>query len=177
MSRWTEEKVVGQQRALKTTGFALGALVVVALAAAGRMPGGTRALGLDLTVASGPTGELGLSRSGPFVRAAGLRAGEGARGSVEVTNQTGARLRITPLLEPSDRALARLLRVELRAGDDVLSSGTLAGALAGVEPLTLGAGETTELAVRLRLAGSAGERASGRVLGINLAWKIEVVAP
>lgn len=165
---------MNKERALRAAGLALGVSIVVALAAAGRVPGGERALGLDLTVASGPTGELGLSPSGPFLRAAGLRAGETARGSVEISNQTGARLRITPLFEPSDRTLADLLHLELRVANRLLASGTLADALTATKPFSLGAGEKVQLTVQLGLPRSAGDRADARVLGVNLVWKVEV---
>jgi hypothetical protein len=159
--------------AIRAAGCALGFSAVLALAAAGRVPGGQRALGLDLTVTSGPTGELGVAPVGPFLRAAGLQAGESATGSIEVTNQTGARLSVAPVLEPSGRALTDVLRLELRAAGRVVASGTLSELLTQPATLRLEPGERTELRLTVSLPLNAGDAPARRVLGINLAWHVE----
>jgi hypothetical protein len=111
--------------------FFLGILMAMVALLAWRVPGGSGAAGLDLTISVAPSGELQLTPSGPVVSAKGLIPGapdDGAGGSFVVRNRTGTKLDIRIQALPSSVALDDTLEIDIQVGGSELFSGRL-GAL------------------------------------------------
>src|SRR6266496_1916631 len=149
-------------RLARPAGFLVGlgtalALTVMALAA-WHLPRGTGSNGADLTVATGPTGELGIPL-GPFVRGNDLRPGsDAATGTIPVRNQTGTNLAVTVRAMPSIPDLDDLLMVQVSAGSRSVYRGTLAGLEVGSgQPFLLTPGQSRDLAVRAWLPGTVSD--------------------
>jgi hypothetical protein len=152
------------RRAGVAAGIALVAVVVVAF----RIPDGSGTLGADVILSVSPTGELGVSRSGPFMSATGLRPGGSLSGDVDVTNQTGKRLAVRLHALPDSKDLDRLLVVDVRAGDARLYHGRLGGLRARTRPFRLDSGRKRAVRVRASLPASVREGYAGRIQTIKL---------
>ena len=150
-------------------GFAVGLAAAAGLALAGRFPPGDGTLGAHLVLAAHPQGELGVRPSGPFLQAPHLRAGDEARGSVEVVNQTGVALAVRVRGLPSSSQLDRLLRLEIDADADRIFLGTLGELRAWSRAaLRLEPGESRTLSVRAWLPATVGGGYEGRVEQVGL---------
>ena len=154
------------RRAGVVAGIALVALVVLAF----RVPDGSGSLGADVIVSISPTGELGLSKSGPFMSVTGLRPGGTLSGEVKVANQTGRRLAVWVQGLPDSKDLDRLLLVEVRAGHATrpLYSGRLAGLRAKTRAFRLDSGHTTRLRIRASLPADLRGGYAGRIETVKL---------
>ena len=153
---------------VRRAGLAAGVTLVAALVLAFRVPDGSGTLGADVIVAISPTGELGVSRSGPFMSVTGLRAGGALRGQVDVHNQTGRRLAVRLRALPDSKDLDRLLIVDVRAGRARIFHGRLGALRARTPAFRLAAGE--KRALRLRASLPAGLRSgyAGRIETVSL---------
>jgi hypothetical protein len=159
------------RRAGVVVGIALVALVVVAF----RVPGGSGALGADVIVAIAPTGELGVSRPGPFLTVTGLRPGADERSSVTVHNQTDKTLLVGLRALPDSRDLDDVLRLEVRAGDKTLFRGPLGRLRKGVSLGTFGSGDRRRLEVRTSLPASLRGGYAGRIETVSLRLRSRVL--
>ena len=167
-----------KMRLAKPAGFLVGmgaavALTVTALSA-WHLPRGTGSNGADVTVATGPTGELGLPL-GPFVRGNDLRPGsDPATGTIPVRNQTGTDLAVTIRALPSIPDLDDLLMVQVTAGSRSVYRGTLAGLEVGSgKPFLLTPGQTRPLAVRAWLPGTISGGFQNRIEDVTLAFDVQ----
>jgi hypothetical protein len=136
---------------LRAMAFIAGFAVVATLMVGWRIPGGDGQPGADVLVALAPTGEVAVSRTGPFVTATDLRGGDSARGAVEVRNQTGQTLGISVRALASGRDLDALLEVSITAGEQVVFQGPLGALRDWTAPFVLDPGEIRRLAVEVRL--------------------------
>lgn len=154
------------RRAGVVAGVALVAVVVLAF----RVPDGTGTLGADVIVAISPTGELGVSRPGPFMSVTGLRPGGTFTGEVDVANQTGRRLAVRVRALPDSKDLDRLLVVDVRAGDAPrpIYTGLLAGLRAKTPAFRLDSGRKRALRVRASLPAGVADGYAGRIETISL---------
>jgi hypothetical protein len=154
-------------------GMALMAVVVLAF----RVPDGTGTLGADVIFAVSPTGELGVSRPGPFMSATGLRPGGMFGGRFDVANQTGKRLAVRLRALPDSRDLDRLLVVDVRAGDAAhpLYTGPLGGLRAKTRAFRIESGRTRELRIRASLPAAVSGGYAGRIesIGLELSSTVE----
>ena len=144
-------------------------LALAILAGASVAPGSGR-LGLDLTVALAPTGEVGVDQAGPLLAVAGMQEGPGmASGALGIRNQTGRRLPFRLRARPSTRDADRTLIVRIASGEQVLYDGLLGGLRRGAQrALVLGAGEQRTLSMTARVAPGAGARTAGRIVDVML---------
>lgn len=163
---------------VRRAGVAAGVLVVVGLVLAFRVPDGSGTLGADVIVSISPTGELGVSRSGPFMSATGLRPGGTLRGEVEVTNQTGRPLAVRLRALPDSRDLDGLLVVDVRAGRATrpIYTGRLGDLRAGTPAFRLDSGRKAALRVRASLPRGLKGGYAGRIETIKLELSSAVVA-
>jgi hypothetical protein len=152
------------RRAGVFAGVALVAVVVLAF----RIPDGSGTLGADVIVAISPTGELGVSRPGPFMSATGLRPGGTMSGEVEVANQTGRPLAVRLRALPDSKDLDRLLVVDVRAGGARLFHGRLRGLRAKTPAFRLDSGRKRALRIRASLPASVRSGYAGRIETISL---------
>ena len=165
-------------RLAKPAGFLVGLGAVLALTVgalpAWHLPRGTGSNGADLTVATGPTGELGIP-IGPFVRGNDLRpGGDTAEGTIPVRNQTGTDLAVTVRAMPSIPDLDDLMMVEVSAGSRSVYRGTLAGLVVGSgQAFMLTPGQTRALAVRAWLPSSVSEGYQNRIEDVTLAFDVQ----
>jgi hypothetical protein len=139
---------------LRVAAFLAGFAVVATLVVGWRVPGGDGQPGADVVVALAPTGEVAVSRTGPFVTGTDLRGGDGARGRVTVRNQTAQTVRLSIRTLPSSRDLDELLEVSIDAGDQMVFRGPLGALREWSAPIALGPGEERLLVVEVRLPGS-----------------------
>ena len=152
----------------------LGALLGIGLAAAvlasASVAPGSGRLGLDLTVAIAPTGEIGIDRAGPLVAVAGMEEGSGeASGAAGMRNQTGRRVPFRLRALPSTRDADRTVLVRVASGEQVLYQGTLGGLRRWTRaPLVLDPGEQRTLSLSARVAPGAGDRTAGRIVDVML---------
>jgi hypothetical protein len=165
-------------RLAKPAGFLVGlgvALVATVMAlSAWTLPRGSGSNGADVTVATGPTGELGIP-IGPFVRGNDLRpGGDPAEGTIPVRNQTGTDLAVTVRAMPSIPDLDDLMMVQVSAGSRSVYRGTLAGLEVGSgQAFLLRPGRTRDLAVRAWLPGSVSDGYQNRIEDVTLAFDVQ----
>ena len=162
---------------VRRAGFAAGLLLVVVLVLAFRVPDGSGTLGADVIVAISPTGELGVSRSGPFMSAVGLRPGGALTGEVAVHNQTGKRLAVRLRALPDGKDLDRLLVVEVRAGHATrpIFTGPLGALRTRTQAFRLVPGAKRSLRIRASLPAALNSGYVGRIETISLELSSTVV--
>jgi hypothetical protein len=153
---------------VRRAGFAVGVALVAVLAVAFRVPHGTGTLGADVILSLSPTGELGVSKPGPFMTVTGLRPGRSFDGKVSVHNQTGKRLAVRLRALPDSKDLDRLLLVDLRAGDMRLYHGPLGGLRNRTRAFSLASDEHGALQVRASLPRGLKRGYAGRVETVKL---------
>ncbi len=163
------------RRWLAGAAFACGALAVVLALTAWRVPPGNGDLGADVFLLAAPTGELGVSPTGPFLRAEGIfptRSDEATRGTLVVRNQTGRTLGVQLRLLPSGRDLDHLLRVTIDARGRRVYGGRLAGLRSWTPPFTLDAGRLESLRFAAWLPESVDRGFRGRVESIPVEFEV-----
>jgi hypothetical protein len=153
---------------VRRAGVAVGIALVAVVVLAFRVPDGSGRLGADVIFAISPTGELGVSQSGPFMSATGLRPGGSLAGDVDVMNQTSRRLAIRLRALPDGKDLEQLLLVDVRAGGKRLYHGPLHGLRAKTRPFRMDSGRTRELRVRASLPARVRTGYAGRIQSISL---------
>jgi hypothetical protein len=153
---------------VRRAGVAVGIALVAAVVLAFRVPDGSGTLGADVIFAVSPTGELGVSRPGPFMSATGLRPGGSLDGSFEVANQTGKRLAVRLRALPDSRDLDRLLVVDVRAGNTRIYRGQLGGLRAKARAFRIESGRKRTLHVRAWLPAGLRAGYAGRIETIPL---------
>jgi hypothetical protein len=153
---------------VRRAGVAVGIAVVAVVVLAFRVPDGNGTLGADVIFAISPTGELGVSRSGPFMSATGLQPGGSLNGRVEVANQTGRRLAVRLRALPDSKDLDGHLVVDMRAGGALLYHGRLGGLRAKTRAFRLESGRKRELRIRASLAARLRGGYAGRIESISL---------
>jgi hypothetical protein len=161
----------------RRTGFALGLALSLVLAVSWQVPAGTGRLGLDVRVVAHKTGELHVTRTGPFVTGTGLEpGGQTARGKTTITNQTGATLDVRMRLLPASRDLDRLLLVDAEGRGRPLFAGLL-GTLRSWsrESVRLEPGKSFELDVQLQVPHGVGDGYRGRIEDIALELSAKAV--
>lgn len=153
----------------RALGACLGAGLAVTALAGARVPAGTGELGLDLTLAAAPSGEVGVSPPGPAIAAAGMRAGSGpATGALELRNQTGRPLAFRLRALPSTTDVDRALRVHASARGSVLYHGDLGGLRSWTrETIELGPGGAATVRLRAWLPRDS-TRWAGRIVDVPL---------
>jgi hypothetical protein len=153
---------------VRRAGVAAGIVLVAVVVLAFRVPDGSGTLGADVIVAVSPTGELGVSRPGPFMSATGLRPGDSLSGEVDVANQTGKRLAVRLRALPDSKDLDRLLVVDVHAGAVRLYRGRLGGLRAATPAFRLDSGRKRALRIRASLPAALRNGYAGRIETIKL---------
>lgn len=153
---------------VRRAGFAVGVALVAVLAVAFQVPHGTGTLGADVILSLSPTGELGVSKPGPFMTVTGLRPGRSFVGKVTVHNQTGKRLAVRLRALPDSQDLDRVLLADLRAGDTRLYHGPLGGLRKLTRAFDLAPDEQRALRVRASLPRGLKRGYAGRVETVKL---------
>jgi hypothetical protein len=165
------------ERWVRRIGVATGVVLVAVVVLAFRVPDGSGRLGADVIVSIAPTGELGVSRPGPFMNATGLRPGGAVSGEVAVANQTGRRLAVRLRALPDSKDLDRLLVVDVRAGHAArpIFTGRLGGLRAKTPAFRLDSGRKAALRVRASLPAGLKGGYAGRIETIKLELSSTVV--
>jgi hypothetical protein len=162
---------------VRGAGVAAGIALVAVVVLAFRVPDGTGTLGADVVFAASPTGELGVSRSGPFMSATGLRPGRAFEGRFDVANQTGKRLAVRLRALPDSRDLDRLLVVHVTAdhAKHPIYSGRLGGLRERTRPFRIESGRARKLRVRASLPAGLRGGYAGRIetIGLELSSTVE----
>ena len=162
---------------VRRAGVAVGIGLVAVVVLAFRVPEGSGTLGSDVIFSISPTGELGVSHSGPFMSATGLRPGGSLKGQVDVLNQTGKRLAVRLRALPDAKDLDRLLVVDVRAGDSLLYHGPLAGLRKKTRAFRIDSGQERSLRLRASLPARLREGYAGRIETVSLELTSTVEAP
>jgi len=161
----------------RRTGFTLGLALSLVLAVSWQVPAGTGRLGLDVRVVANKTGELHVTRTGPFVTGTGLEAGgQSARGKTKITNQTGATLDVRMRLLPATRDLDQVLLVDAEGRGRPLFAGLL-GTVRGWtrDAVRLAPGKSFALDLQLKVPQGAGEGYRGHIEDIALELRAKPV--
>lgn len=155
---------------VRRAGVVAGIALVAAVVLAFRVPNGSGTLGADVIFSISPTGELGVSRSGAFMSATGLRPGESLTGEVEVANQTGRRLAVRLRALPDSKDLDRLLVVDARVGNATrpIFRGRLGSLRAKTPAFRLDSGRKRALRVRAWLPAGLKGGYAGRIETVKL---------
>jgi hypothetical protein len=152
-------------------GIALGAGLVVTVAAFSRIPSTGGTLGADVTFLAGSTGELDVSPSGAFVQGLDLRPGSArlpADGILSIRNVTGSTLVVRVRALPSVDDLDRRLRVQLTSGTTDVYTGMLGGLRGWTRGFPLAAGEDVDLHVSAAIEDWVTRHYQGRVDDVTL---------
>ena len=158
---------------LRGLGLALGLAAATSLVLSSRIPPGSGTLGADVIVASAPTGELGVSPTGPFLSATNLSPGRDVvpSGTLEVTNQTGIDLRVQIRGVPSTTDMDDELHVRVEAGDTQVFDGSVASFRSwSTTGFSLASGETRDVEVRTWIEPGA-DAWSGRIANVALEFR------
>jgi hypothetical protein len=141
----------------------LGLVATVVFLLAFPVKGGGAAMGLDLTIATTPTGEFQVEPIGPFLRGAGLTPGEDAKGTLDVRNQTASTLSVGINVMASTNYSDDILEITATHDGTVILQGAL-GDLRGMNEdlFTLSSGETAEIDVTAKVMANASDY-KGRV--------------
>ena len=160
-------------RRARRVAFAAGVAAALALALAGRVPAGSGPLPLDLTVATGGTGELATNPSGRVADAEGLLPGSGSlAGQVQLMNETDAPLLVHVSARPTVLDASGSIHVELRGVAGVVYSGTLAGlSRFSRGALALAPRRIGTLSLRAWLPRGAASGWSGRSVSVSLEYR------
>ncbi len=148
-------------------------VAVVSLALLGwRVPRGSGALGADLYIVAGPTGELSVSPVGYVLHKAGLRPGDAASGRLVVRNLIGRRAVVRLRATTDAPGFEPFVRVEIRTGSGLLFRGSLRRLRERATPgLALAAGGQASLAIRAWLPSSARDGYQARVATATLEFR------
>ena len=155
-------------------GFVAGLTIALAAVLAWRVPSGSGSLGTDLIVATGPTGELVVSKTGPFISATGLRPGAEAdaqSGSLRVENQTAVTLSIQVQAVPSTTDLDPLLWMAIYVGGKELYRGPIEALREGTpDAFTLASTDKATIDVRTWLPSFVTSGYEGRIANVDLTF-------
>ena len=154
-------------------GIALGLATAASLVLTSRIPPGTGTLGADVILASAPTGELGVSPSGPFLSATNLSPGSERvpAGILQLTNQTGVDLHVQVRGVPSSTDMDEALHLRVATNDMSVFDGTLGEfRVWSASAFALASGETGDVAVRTWIDPD-GDSWSGRIANISLEFR------
>jgi hypothetical protein len=111
---------------LRIAGLAAGVMLAASLLYVLRFPPSNGRLGADVRVETIPVGDLTVTPRDAFLTGRGLKPGSPpVSGELKIRNITpkAGNVRIQAL--PSDRALARLMHMELSSGGHVLADGSI----------------------------------------------------
>jgi hypothetical protein len=154
-------------------GSILGLAAAASLVLTSRIPPGTGTIGADVIVASAPTGELGVSPSGPFLSATNLSPGieRVPTGILQVTNQTGVDLHVQVRGLPSSTDMDEVLRLRVATDDRPVFDGTLGEfRVWSASAFALASGETGDVEVRTWIDPD-GDSWSGRIANVTLEFR------
>jgi hypothetical protein len=171
----------GGDRWARGLGLLLGiGVIAVAVSFSRVQGGGEKLLGADVTFATGPTGELGVTPIGPFVQGLALRPGspdDAQTGSVDVRNQTGSTLAVQVKGNPSIRDLDDILFVRVTADGEQLFRGPL-GSFRDwtTRSFVLAAGQTAGLDVAAWVPASVTDGFAGRIEDVGILFQVEPVS-
>jgi hypothetical protein len=153
---------------VRRAGVAAGVALVAVLVLAFRVPDGRRTLGADVIMSLSPTGELGVSRPGPFMSVTGLRPGGSFRGETIVHNQTGKGLAVRLRALPDGKDLDRVLQVDVNAEGTRLFHGPLGGLRERTRAFEFASGARRALRIRASLPGGLKNGYAGRIETVKL---------
>jgi hypothetical protein len=160
---------------LRLSGLVLGLAAAASLVAGSRIPPGTGVLGADVVMATGPTGELAVTPTGPFLAATNLTPGsaDGAPdGTLDVTNQTGATLDVQVRGTPSSDDMDDVLHVRVTTAGRMLFDGTLGAFRAWTSgAITLTPGKQAYVTVATWLDPQDDAPWSGRVANVFVEFR------
>jgi len=155
-------------------GFLAGLTIAVVAVLIWRVPAGTGSLGTDLIVATGPTGELVVSQTGPFISATGMHPGPEAdapSGSVKIENQTAVTLSVKVQALPSTKDLDSLLWIAIDAGGIELYRCPVGDIRTGTPTsFTLDSTEKTTIDVKTWLPQTVTSGYEGRIANVDLTF-------
>ena len=160
----------------RRSGVLLGLIAAAVFLLAFPVKGGGGALGLDVTIASNPTGVLEVETgAGPFLRGAGLAPNDDpARGTLHIRNQSAETLDIGINVMPSTNYSDEILQVTATYDGRVVMQGTL-GELRGMRPglFSLDSGKEADVEVTAEVVDGA-DGYQGRVEDVMFELRTEV---
>jgi hypothetical protein len=160
---------------VRIAGVLTGLAAFAALVIGTRLPPGPEVLGVDVTIAIAPTGELGVQPAGPMFIESGLRPGQQPRQhATQVMNRTGQPLLVTVKARPNGDDLDGALRLDLQRDRQPLWSGAERDLRSSRVQFRLEPGHDMQLGVAATVPAEA-EHWSGRVVNVDLVLSSAVV--
>lgn len=156
-------------------GLVCGLALAAALVLSGRVPASDSTVPAQVTIASQPTEEVGVSPAGKaLIRANHLLPGISRRGTVTVSNYSDAGRLLRARLSSSSRDLDRALQVSIEASGQRLFDGFL-HQLRSWTPgsLALAPGEWRRVELRVWIEAAPGAGWQGRAADLMLEWDSE----
>jgi hypothetical protein len=153
--------------AMRAAGLLAGMCLVALLALqTWRVPASPRAAGVEADLRAVPSGEVGVSPAGAVLGRGAVMTpgGPPVRGRVRLSNRTAGALAARPLVAGGDRALDRVVEIELTVAGRVVFRGPLGGLRDGVSTTSVPlprAGSAT-VVVSARVPAAAADEAVGR---------------
>lgn len=152
----------------RAAGVLTGLAAFAALVVGTRLPPGPEVLGVDVTIAIAPTGELGVQPAGPVLIESGLRPGQDpGRHATQVMNRTGQPLLVTIKARPNGDDLDGALHLDLHLDSQPLWSGAERDLRSSGVQFRLEPGHDMRLGLAAAVPADA-ERWSGRVVNVDL---------
>jgi hypothetical protein len=159
-------------RRLELLSFLIGAAAALVLLAGWRVPEGRGELGADVTLSIGRSGIVELSRTGTVVDARRLLPGRTVRTEVVLHNPGRTAQRLRPRFQLAvGSQLARVLRVDVRAGGERVYAGTFHGLTRPAETIRLRPGESKHVTLAVGLPRSGEDEYAGRSLQASLVFE------
>ena len=162
-------------RAARFAGLLVGAVLALAFVWDARPGATTNEVGATVSFHANMTGELAVDPAGPepFHAEHALKPGEETSGSFEVKNQTGEPQSIRLQALSSDPVLDELLAVELRVGDELITSGPLGSQRTpSTAFFTLDPGLSDDVTVTAELAPTAGPIAAAALVDVGISFTL-----
>lgn len=175
------ERRMNNQRTAKrirTVGFLLGLAVAASVVGASKIPAGAGVLGADISMVVAPTGELGVKHPGSVLAGNGMTpASDPATGQFQILNQTMFTLRLHLRGVPDTPGLDATLWVELTGPDgEQLFRGPLGDFRDWTaSSVTLRSGVWSTFNLKAWIPGDAGPGYAGRMVQVDLGFKISKV--
>jgi hypothetical protein len=162
-------------RRARGIGFLLGAGLAIIAVLSWQIPRGHSTLGAAVTIASRPSGELGVSPSGTFINTIALKPGPtsaAVQGKVQIENQTGQTLDVQVRGVASTPDLNAALMVDVTSGGSSIFHGSLGEFRSWTaDSISVGSGRSAGLQVSTWLPPTLTAGYQGRTATVDLQFK------
>jgi hypothetical protein len=161
---------------LRIAGLAAGFMLAASLLYVLRIPPSDGSLGADVRLVALAPGELTVKPTAAFLTGRDLKpGGPAAEGRLRVRNITTGPVDVRVRALPSDRRLARLIHVELRAGGRVLADSSMAAVRQGSARMRIPLGKVGTLQARVWIPRSVEKGYQAGLADVTMDLRAKVI--